>query len=468
MKRLVLALLFSLIPAAASAQWFTDAISPAEFAQRRARVLEQIGDGVVIMQGAVETPTYSKFRQSAQFFYLTGVEVPRALLVMDGRTKKSTLYLPPNSMERSEGPMLSPGADAARMSGLDRVAPRAEFDSSMAALAGRVVYTTFRGESLGAGTPDRVAYAARGTRSDVLDQRPSREEWFRSRLLEKVPTVQFRNVDSIVDAMRMIKSAREIELIRESTRIAGEAMLEAMRSAEPGMYEYEIEAIGDYIFKKNNAQGPAYFSLAATGQNAAWPHYHRAQSRLEAGQLMLFDYAPDYKYYTSDVTRMFPVSGKFTPEQRELYDVYAKLYTALMTSIRPNVTPREVIVDAVKKMDAIMASYTFGTAKNKEAATRFVDGYRRTATGTSRASLGHMVGMEVHDVTTAYDVLKPGMVFTIEPAITIDNERVYVRLEDMILITPTGYENLSRFVPYDVASIERIMAEPGMARKAVM
>jgi len=260
----------------------------------------------------------------------------------------------------------------------------------------------------------------------------------------------------------MIKSPREIALLRESSKIAGLTMMEAMRSAEPGMYEYEIEAIGDYIFKQHNAQGPAYFGLVAAGKNASWPHYHAAQAQLKSGDLVLFDYAPDYKYYSSDVTRMFPASGKFSADQKELYTIYVRLYQAIMTSIRPGKVA-DILPDIVKKMDAVMASYTFTNPKYKEAANAFVEGYRRRTQSPPRGGLGHMVGMEVHDVTAPFEELQPGMIFTIEPALTIADDRVYIRLEDVILITPTGYENLSSFVPVEVADIEKLMAEPGMA-----
>jgi Xaa-Pro aminopeptidase len=264
--------------------------------------------------------------------------------------------------------------------------------------------------------------------------------------------------------MRLIKSQREIALIREATRISGLGIMEAMRSAQPGMYEYELEAIADYVFKKHNAQGIGYFALVAAGRNASWPHYHAAQTRTEDGQLLLFDYAPDYKYYTADVTRMMPVNGRFTPDQKELYTIYLRLYQALMTSIRPGSVP-EILKDAVAKMDEVLASYTFTNPKYNEAATRFVENYRRRLTSDA-GSLGHMVGMEVHDVTAPTpDGLKPGMIFTIEPALTIPEDRVYVRLEDMILITDKGYENLSSFVPMEVADIEKLMAETGFAEK---
>jgi Xaa-Pro aminopeptidase len=186
---------------------------------------------------------------------------------------------------------------------------------------------------------------------------------------------------------------------------------------------------------------------------------------MKAGELVLFDYAPDFHYYTSDVTRMFPASGKFTPDQRELYGIYVKLYNAIMTSIRPGPT-LPVFKDIVAKMDAAMASHPFTNPKNREAAERFVSGYRNRAAGNSgqNPTLGHMVGMEVHDVSGPFTGYQPGMVFTIEPALTIPDDRVYIRLEDMILVTASGYENMSGFAPIEIEAIEKLMAEPGIAQ----
>jgi Xaa-Pro aminopeptidase len=457
---------------------FTDAFPKEEFAARRARVMQRIGTGVAVVQGAAETPSYEKFRQSNQFFYLTGVEVPRAILLLDGRAKTSTLYISPRNAraERSEGPILVPGDEAVQLTGIDRVLPRDEFSAAAKALAGRVVYATYRGETRGAGTPDREAAHSAARKADPWDGQPAREAWFMTRLRERAsrasagrglqsPPIEFKDLDPILDEMRMIKSPREIAVIRESTRIAAEAIMEAMRSAEPGMYEYELEAIADYVFKKNNAQGIAYFALVAAGTNAFWPHYHASQTRTKAGDLVLFDYAPDYKYYSSDVTRMFPISGSFTPDQRELYTIYVKLYQAMMTSIRPG-RVSAILQEIAQKMDSVVAGYKFTQAKNREAAMRFVEPFRAEAQAapTGRgASLGHMVGMEVHDASLPYDELKPGMIFTIEPAITIPDDRVYVRLEDVILITPRGYENLSAMAPVDAADIEKLMAETGFA-----
>jgi len=250
-----------------------------------------------------------------------------------------------------------------------------------------------------------------------------------------------------------VKTPREIAVIREATRIAGLAIIEAMRDAKPGMHEYELQADAEYVFKKLGALGASYFALIATGQNTYYTHYNRNTAVLKAGELVQFDYAPDYKYYQSDVTRIFPADGKFTPREREFYEIYLRLYQALMTSIEVHKRPIDVIANAVKKMDAVMASYHFT-----------VDGFRSR---TQAASLGHNVGLEVHDPGGLQaDTLEPGRIFTIEPQMRIEEEHVGLRLEDMILITETGYENLSRFVPVEVSDIEKTMAEPGLSELA--
>jgi len=442
---------------------FTDALPVEEFQARRARVMEQIGDGVAVLAGATEYPAYVKFRQNNQVFYLSGVEVPRAIVVIDGRAKRSTLFVPPRDerLERSEGPVLVPGSEAAALTGFDTVLPRDAFAQVLARFAeeGRTIYAPFRAETLGAGTAGQAGTHVAASAADPWDGRPSKEAAFVARIKAVAPQLEIRNLDPIVDRLRMIKGPREIALLREATRISGEGLMAGMRAAAPGMYEHQIAAAADYVFGMSNAQGFAYFALVAAGKNAAYPHYHALQSQLDAADLVLFDYAPDYKYYASDVTRMFPASGTFSGDQRELYETYLRLYQALMTSIRPRATPKEIVEDAVKRMDAYLATAVIGSARVRDAAARFVERYRTTPA----RSLGHFVGMEVHDVGGPYETLEPGMVFTIEPALTIPDDRVYVRLEDMILITETGYENLSASVPVEVADIEKLMAEPGPA-----
>ena len=341
--------------------------------------MNAIGDAVAIISGATETSTYTKFRQGAQFFYLCGVEVPRAILVIDGRAKSSTLFLGPGGPS-NEGPQLGPDDEAKRLTGVEAVRDRATFADAIAAIGaeGRTIYMPDREETLGAGTTDRVQSHARATQQDVWDQRQPKEIVFKEKVQAAAPRSSIKNLDPIVDALRVIKSPAEVAVIRESTRIASLGILEAMKSAKPGMYEYELEAVADYLFKRHNAQGIAYFALVATGTNAAWPHYHAAQSKLEDGDLVLMDYAPDFHYYASDVTRMFPANGKFTPRQRELYGIYVKLYQALLASIGPG-PATERLTRAHDEMVKIVDTFTFADPKIKAAAERFVAGLREPA-----------------------------------------------------------------------------------------
>ena len=480
---LIASLLLVGAPAASAQSLFTDSLPKQEFAERRARLMEKIGDGVAIIQGTTETGNAKKFRQGNQFYYLTGVEVPRAILLVDGKTKRSELFLPPRNerKERSEGPILSPGPEAVQLTGIEAVEARDQFAAALkrAAAAPRKAFLPLRPEVLGGASVEDPREKWTASAEDPWDGGRHREALFVEKVKAAAPALDVQDLDPLVDALRFVKSPREIALIRESTRIGGLALMEAMRSARTGMYEYELEAIADYIFKAHNAQGIAYFALVAAGKNASYPHYHAAQTQTKDGDLVLFDYAPDYMYYASDVTRQFPINGKFSPEQRELYGIYVKLYMSLMTSIKPNVPIPTLLKDAVAKMDAAMASHTFTNPKFKEAAGRFVENYRRRinppppaadapARPARRGSIGHTVGMEVHDVNTEHgDVLVPGMVFTIEPALTIPEDRVYIRLEDVILITETGYENLSAFMPMEIDAVEKLMAEPGMFEKFV-
>jgi Xaa-Pro aminopeptidase len=441
-----------------------DTFPAEEFAAHRAEVMAALGDGVAIVHGAPERSAEIAFRQNNHAWFLSGVELPRLVIVLDGRTKKSTLYLPARSerRERMFGPALFPGEDAVKATGFDAVVDREQLTAAVLAFGrdGRTIYTPFRPEVVGGGSVGEAVGHAAADASDPWDGRPSREAAFIQKLRAIVPQLDVRNLDPLLDQARFIKSAREIAVIREATRITGLGIMEAMREAAPGRRELELSAAAEYVFRKFGSQGPAYFPLSASGPTTVYSHYHAGTRRLVDGDLVQFDYAPDYRYYVSDVTRVFPANGTFTPYQRELYTIYLQLYRAVMTSIRPRVPVRDLLREAVGKMDAAMAAFSFREPKIKDAAGRFVERYR-SRLGVA-ASFGHDVGMEVHDVTVPAETLEPGRLFTIEPAISIPEDQLAIRLEDVILVTETGYENLSAFVPVEIDAIERLMREPGL------
>jgi Xaa-Pro aminopeptidase len=481
MKRFATALLVAVLVAAAAPALLAQPVfrgseifPPEEYADRRAKVIAQIGDAVAIVLGTTEPAGEMPFRQNSQFFYLTGVTEPRAAVIIDGRARKTTVFLQPKDDRRDTsmfGPALAPAPDTAKQLGVDDVQPASEFSAAIDALIQdhRTVYAPFAAEVLGSqsqGDPTRLWNA---NKRDPFDGRDSREATFVEKLREQAnaaasasqPAPEIKNLDPIVNALRAVKSPREIAIIREATRIAGLGIMEAMRDAKPGMYEYELQADAEFVFKKSGALGASYFALIATGENTYYTHYNRNTSVLKAGDLVQFDYAPDYKYYQSDVTRVFPANGTFTPRQREFYGIYLKLYQALMTSIEVHKTPAQVIANAVKKMDTILSSYQFTDDRIRNAATKFVESFRSRP---DARSLGHNVGLEVHDVGGLQaPTLEPGRIFTIEPMMRIEEEHIAIRLEDMILITETGYENLSQFVPIDIPDIEKLMTEPGLS-----
>jgi Xaa-Pro aminopeptidase len=361
---------------------FTDAFPREEYEARRAAVIAKIGDGVAILQGTTERPGEQPLRQSNQFFYVCGVVEARAILLINGRSKKTVLFLPPRT-ERREKSMFGPSVDWPI-----ETRTRDEFAKAIAGLDGRAIYTPFRPEVLGSASSSDPAALAKSTKNDPWDGRSSREEAFLAKLKAAAPKSEIKDLDPILDAMRSIKSPREIAILREATRITGLGIIEAMRDAKPGMYEYELQADAEFVFKKYGAYGPAYFALIATGENTYYSHYHKDTAKLRDGDLVQFDYAPDYKNYSSDVTRVFPANGKFTARQREFYTIYLRLYQALMTSIQVHATAQDVIKAAVVKMDRIMTEYPFTDAHIRKAAADFVEKYR-----TSRArSLGHGVG----------------------------------------------------------------------------
>lgn len=441
---------------------FRDSFPPEEFAARRARVFEKIGDGVALLEGTTERPGEQPMRQGNEFYYLTGVTEARAIALLDGRTRETFVFLQPqvaNDVLSKFGPgAVYPGEESARLLGVTKVLPREELAAMLVPVAreARPLYVPFRPEVLGNASSYDTLLLTKLNHDDPWDGRSGREEVFRMKLMSLAPRSEMRNLDPIVDDLRAIKSPREIAVMREATRITDRGILRAMHAARPGLFEYQLQAESEYEFKRDGAYGVSYFALVATGKNTWYTHYHYNTAKLADGDLVQYDYAPDYRMYSSDVTRIFPANGRFTPHQREYYTIYLKLYQALMQSIRPHETAAAIRERAVKRMDEIVAAYPFTDPALKTAVLGFVNAMRNSR----GASIGHAVGMEVHDVYGAYKTLEPGMLLTIEPQLRLPDEHVSVRLEDMLLITDKGYENLSRDVPIEPADIEKFMAAP--------
>ena len=255
-------------------------------------------------------------------------------------------------------------------------------------------------------------------------------------------------------------------MLRNASKLAGLAILEGMRSTRPGQYEHELDAVGKFVFWRNGAQGDAYFSLIASGHNAWWPHYNAGKRKMEDGDFLLMDYAPDYGYYEADVTRMFPVNGKFSQEQRELYGFYLACYRAILkVDPRPgNRRARTASARPGNAMDPILAAAKFSKPSHRKAAEDFVAKYKKS--GESRVPVfGHWVGMATHDDGPHARSAEGRHGLHDRARADAPEEKLYVRLEDMIFITDKGAEVVSNDAPWDIDAIEKVMTEEGMLER---
>ncbi|MBX9603311.1 MAG: Xaa-Pro peptidase family protein [Bryobacteraceae bacterium] len=448
---------------------FTKDFPPEEFAARRARIYDAIGSkAIALVQGAPSPEGYTRFRQNNEFYYLCGIEAPHAYLLLDGAARKATVFLPRRNerRERSEGKVLSfEDADQVKqLTGIDEVSAVDLLAEALVRYARQdwmpALYSPLQPPENYANSRDLALRVAADISADPWDGRPARHERFLELVRQRFPQFPIQDLSPVLDKMRLIKSPREIAMIREATKLSGLALLEGMKSTKAGLMEHELDGMAKFIFFRNGAQGDAYYSLIASGPNAMFPHYNAGKRTMDGGELLLMDYAPDYGYYMADVTRMWPVNGRFNDWQTQLYTFYLECYEAILAGIRPGVPVKQIQKEAHAKMEALLARTRFLKPEYERAAKKFVEPF-----ATPSGRLGHWIGMATHDVGGTVEMLAPGMVFTIEPALVVPEEKIYIRLEDMVLVTEKGSEVLSDFVPRTLAGIEKVMKEDGLLDK---
>lgn len=427
--------------------------SAAEFAGRRQRILERLETGAVaVVQGAPAPRGFDVFRQTNEFYYLSGIETPHAYLLIDARDGRSILFLPPRDprMARSEGETLSAdqGDDATTVSGVDEVRPLAELATSLQGAA--VVYAPLAPAEGSRQCRDTLRHAETAAAGDPWDGRIARGDRFVQRLRDALPGAEIRDLSPWLDGLRLVKSPAEIAVMRRAGQLTGQAVAQAMRCAGPGVVEYELGAVADYLFLLAGARGGGYRPIIAGGDNAWYPHYYRNNARLQAGDLILMDYAPDLDYYTSDIGRMWPVAGRYTAEQRALYGFMVEYHQALLRRIRPGVTPEDVLRDAAGEMAAVAASWPWARSTHAEAARRTLE---------FSGHLSHPVGMAVHDPGDYRGrAMEPGLVFAVDPQMWIPEERLYIRVEDTVVVAAEGVEILTTGAPLELDAVERWLA----------
>ncbi len=415
-------------------------------------------NSVAIITSAPETTrsndTEYRYRQDSDFYYLTGFHEPEAIAVVAPNREegKYLLFVRPRDPEREtwegrragvEGAVAEYGADAAFKT--------EEFKEKITELINGAHSVYYR---LGA-HPELDGMLVK----QIGMMRT------RSRL--------YRAPDSIIDPgvvlheMRLIKNEAEIEIMQRAADIAAEAHCEAMRQVRPGMYEYEIEALIEYVFRRHGAHAPAYTSIIGGGANATVLHYIANDAQLRDGDLLLIDAGAEYKGYASDITRTIPVNGRFTPAQREVYEAVLEVQKACVEMVKPGVTMDNLNKRATHMLTERMVRLSLLTGDvdkliEEKAQLRFY-----------MHRIGHFLGMDVHDVgryqtpTGDSRPLEPGIILTIEPGLYIaaDAEEVPdkyrgigVRIEDDVLITPDGYRNMSAALPRTIPEIETFIA----------
>ncbi|MBU4495971.1 MAG: aminopeptidase P family protein [Acidobacteria bacterium] len=430
------------------------------FKDRRLRLmLTMERDGIAVFRTQGFNP---------DFYYLTGVDSgPAALVLLPGESSKSILFLQPQRPAQitwvGKQPTLE---EAAVLFGVDEVFPVTELEFRLGRfLQGRKrIYCDLSDDSL----------------SELVLRRIKRPFGDRPQILV--------NPQPQIHAMRLVKDAVEIAETRESCRITCEALKEVMRTAEPGMYEYELESVIEFVFRKSGARGPGFPSIVGSGPRSTYLHYEANTHRTKDGDLVVMDVGAMVDRYTADVTRTMPVSGVFTPEQRDIYDAVLKSQIAAVAAIRPGRGLDEIHQTAVEILKDELFRLGLMTDKDSDWQLSVWLMY----------NTNHWIGLDVHDVGGRGPddgvgiLLEPGMILTVEPGIYIGEHilpnlaaimghrvkkeeiqafidgvrpsvqkylNIGVRIEDDVLVTETGGDNLSAAAPRTVEDIEALMKE---------
>ncbi|HEY1068322.1 MAG TPA: aminopeptidase P N-terminal domain-containing protein, partial [Pirellulales bacterium] len=423
-----------------------------EFRVRREKIMDRIGPhGVAVLAGLGSTGAFDFFRQSNEFYYLTGVEVPHAYLLIDGKQRRSTLYLPHHDAkhERSDGPQLHCDAPdgVSKTTGIEIVAPLKQL--ALDVEAAKTIFTLRAPAEGRQACQDTLRYQRHLIQADPWNQQESREAHFLGKLATLAPKAAFENLSPILDEMRLLKSPRELEQMRRTGRLTAEAVVAAIRRTRPGLFEYQLVATAEYIYLNGGAKGGGYRAIAAQGPNIWNAHYFRNDCQLEAGELMLLDYAPDMANYTSDIGRMWPINGKYTTVQRELYGFVVEYQKVLLKVIRPHATIQDLSREAAAMIRPVWESWPFSKPAYREATRKMIE---------SEIAFTHPVGMAVHDVGAyKHAPLQPGLVFALDPQMWVHEENLYIRVEDTVAVTADGVESHTAAAPLDLDEVEALV-----------
>jgi Xaa-Pro aminopeptidase len=397
----------------------TQAEEPSVYRARREALMKEMGEGVAVIYAEGEEDG-DGFRQSSDFFYLTGVPEAGAVLVLapKERTYREFLLLPSRDpeAERWTGERDPLGAALRKKYGFEKIVRTGGLTRLVLDLAARspVLWQVMRPDS-------------------AKESKPADLELY-GKVSSRLAGVSIKPLTFTLARMRSRHSPREIALIQRAVRISEEGFRAAVLEIRPGSLEGRVEAEAERVWKSRGARRPAYPSIVGSGPNSTILHYPRSERVMQDGELILMDMSAEFAHYASDITRTFPVNGKFTAQQRKIYELVLKAQKAAFDKVKPGVYFEDLDAAARKVIED--AGY----------GDHFIHG------------LGHFVGLDVHDAGAYLEPLAAGMVITIEPGIYLPEEKLGVRIEDDVLVTETGAKFLSDGLPRDPDAIEKWMA----------
>lgn len=406
-----------------------------EYAMRRAAFMENIPDGVAVILGSRSVP------QNNDLNYLCGVDIPGTILIVDGIRKESIIFY--STSERylkGEGLSAKLYSDPVVTTGIEKYYPADQFTEVLDNLAKEtgLIYTFLK-------TEEREKEIST---SDEWDGRPSREQRFAELLKKKYPDITIKDCSDILWKQRQIKTAAEIEEIRKAGILGAKAMIEVMKAGHPEQYEYELSSLFEYTCKKEGAPVLAFPTIISSAENHNYPHYCQYDRWLTDGDFLVVDAGPKINGYCIDISISFPINGKFTPRQREIYQACLEVSKGCIAFYKPGITGHEV----GKKVRELLEAKGYDLSRNEFTRLRFF----------KEGGLTHWVGLIPHDAggkdLDPDQELKPGMVFACDLMAIFPDEDLGVRVENTVLITETGCEVLNPGIPREIDEIEALMS----------
>jgi Xaa-Pro aminopeptidase len=426
-----------------------------EYSSRRQVLMQKYKDGVTVLLGAhsEDYEDAARFRQTNNFMYFTGVEVPGAYLILipegliQGAPAREILFLPPRNPyeEAWTGEQIGPGPEAIQAFGIQDVESSDKFYSRLFDILSSPPYKVERPD--GPSPPKLHIIAPRVTTTQQV-----RERRFVDAIVNIAPHVTMSNIASVENEMRKVKSPPEVDLIRKAVDITAQGLRAASVAIRPGIHEYEVQAEVESTFVKLGSERTGFASIIGSGRDSTIVHYNQNRNIIQPGDVVVVDVGAEYCYYNGDLTRTFPATGRFTPRQREIYQLVLDAQRSAEKVLKPGET-------TMKQLEQSVIAFM------KASPTRDIHG--NTIEKYFIHGIGHWLGMETHDPGDYSKPIPVGAVLTIEPGIYLPDEKIGVRIEDNYLVTGSGLVKLSRDLPSEPDEIEDLMAtgRPGSSKK---